>query len=187
MMVQRLRRSDISLRSAAQLCSLWAEVWPTDDDTPIDERADAFLQDGSLEHRMAAESEFFHLVEEDGVVVAVARTYIRKVQFEAEEQALPVLALAGVCSSPQLRGRGLGKLVVLDAFSRLDEEVAWCLFQTGVPAFYEALGAYPVFNDFRNSFGPDPESRPWWDEHVMVRGLRRNWPAGRVDLCGPAY
>ncbi len=187
MMVQRVRRTDISRRSAAQLCSLWAEVWPTDDQTSIDERTDAFLVDRLPEQRMEPESELFHLVEEDGAVLAVARTYVRKMQFEAAKEMLPVLALASVCSSPQMRGRGLGKLVVLDAFSRLDEELPWCLFQTGVPEFYEALGAFRVLNDFRNSFGQDSEATPWWDEHVMVRGLRRNWPTGRVDLCGPAY
>lgn len=187
MKAQRLVRGEFGVEKAKQLCALWDEVWPNEDSTPLDERAADFLTDISSEHRMLEGSELFHVVEHAEGIVAVARTYMRQVRFEATGRSGVVLALAGVCSSPKLRGKGLGAIVVKDAFARLGPEIPWCLYQTTVPAFYEKLGARLVNNDFRNSYSVDPDARPWWDEFVMVYGSADKWPEGRVDLCGVAY
>lgn len=185
--VLRLARGELGLERAGQLIALWDEVWPSEDSTSLQERAAGFLADASLEHRMQRGSELFHFVEEEGGVLAVARSYVREVRFELSGQTDRVLALAGVCCAPRMRGRGLGALVVKDVFARLDAEVPWCLFQTMVPGFYEKLGCCLIENEFRDSCAMEPEKRPWWDEHVMVCESSRNWPEGRVDLCGVAY
>ncbi len=183
----RLARGEFGAAKAKQLCALWDEVWPNEDSTALEERAADFLIDSSSEHRMQENSELFHVVEFEDRIVAVARTYVREVCFEGTGRSGLVLALAGVCSSPKLRGKGLGAMVVKDAFARLGPELPYCLYQTTVPAFYEKLGARLVENDFRNSYAADPQARPWWDKFVMVYGLGENWPEGRVDLCGVAY
>ncbi|MDQ8180062.1 hypothetical protein [Pelagicoccus sp. SDUM812005] len=182
-------RRELGLERAGRICALWAEVWPraNAEGAPLEERAEALLADELLDQRMEPGSELFHVLEEEGQLLAVARSFVRKIRFEATGASCSVLALAGVCSSPSLRGRGLGKAVVLDAFGRLGRELDWCLFQTGVPEFYERLGACRVYNEFRDSVSGAGEESPWWDAYVMVKSVGRNWPAGRVDLCGVAY
>ena len=62
------------------------------------------------------------------------------------------------------------------------------LFQTGVPGFYEKLGARCVSNRFVNSTNSeDPEVNPWWDEHIMIYPSTCDWPEGTIDLLGPGY
>ncbi len=181
-------RSELSHEQARAVCGLWNEVWSLEVEGSLDEQATRFLADRLPEQRMEAGSERFHWVEDaEGRILAVARSFVRKIRFDGQGALEPVLALAGVCSSPASRGRGLGRRVVLDAFDRLSPEVPWSLFQTGVPEFYERLGGYRVGNEFRDSYAQDAAARPWWDEHVMVVGRSRKWPEGRVDLCGVAY
>lgn len=131
-----------------------------------------------------------HLIREEGQIIANANSMSRTVQ--TESGPIEVLALAGVCSDPGSRGRGLGRAVVRQAFDRVDAgEFAWALFQTGVPGFYEKLGCVAVQNRFVNGRGEDAQADPWWDPHRMVYqapGVERQvWPAGTVDLGGPGW
>ena len=62
------------------------------------------------------------------------------------------------------------------------------LFQTGVPEFYEKLGARCVSNRFVNSTNSAaPEANQWWNEHVMIYPNSFDWPDGTIDLLGPGY
>ena len=80
------------------------------------------------------------------------------------------MALASVCSDPEMRGRGLGETVVRAAFDTVDHgPFAHSLFQTSfkVQPFYEKLGCCLVTNRIVNSLAEDPAKNPFWDEIVM--------------------
>lgn len=118
--------------------------------------------------------------------VASAQTFARTVSIEGEERT--VLALAGVCVDPDLRGSGLGAEIVRLALAPVDDgRYELSLYQTGVPDFYRRLGACTVGNVFVNSHAEEPEKNPWWNDHVIVYPASAKWPAGKVDLLGPGY
>jgi ribosomal protein S18 acetylase RimI-like enzyme len=165
----------------AAAATLWCEVFPSPTGTVagILERLQGLQarsdDDRIRDHRL-------HACRVDGRVAAVARSFVRVIA--ASDQRFPVLALAGVACDPRLRHRGLGSAVVRTAFARLTAEVPSSLFQTGVPAFYERLGAHCVGNDFVNSADAD---RVWWNPHVMIYPAAMPWPTGRIDLLGGGW
>lgn len=187
--VWRAQREDLGLKWAMEACRLWEVSFSKgEEEPPLVERAVAFLARERVSRGMVEGSEVFHLVTGSGKLDAVAWSFIREVAIEGFGEPVPILALAGVCSSLEARGRGFGAAVVRDAFSRVGPEVEWSLFQTGVPRFYQKLGAELVTNRFVNSLSEkDVEANPWWDEHVMVYRSGRKWPDGRVDMLGEAY
>jgi predicted N-acetyltransferase YhbS len=98
---------------------------------------------------------------------------------------LIVGALAAVCVHPGFRGRGWGADVVRAAWKYLPDIGAEAsLFQTGVPEFYEKLGARLIHNRFVDVSGP---TRPFWDKCAMVYPATFAWPDGDIDLNGPGY
>ncbi len=129
----------------------------------------------------------YHLLYHDGGLAAIAQTSVRTVH--TSSSGLDLLTLAGVVSSPSLRGRGFGKAVILDAFARLEEEgLSHCLFQTGAArGLYEKLGATLVNNLFVDRTAQDPEANPWFDDWVMRYPSESPWPDGLIDLNGPGY
>jgi len=164
-----------------EVFGLWNRVWP---------REDISLKDWiEVDAGPRGLSEFLHLAYHGDGLKGLARSFEREIVFVDERSRIKVLALAGVCSDPGMRGYGFGDAVVRDAFSRVDDGgFALSLFQTGVPCFYERLGAAKVENRFVNSLNrEDPEADPWWDEFRMIYpgpALRRE---GLVDLLGPGY
>ena len=99
-----------------------------------------------------------------------------------------VQALAGVCTAADCRGRGLGMAIVRRAFDRLRTAMSASLFQTGVPRFYENLGAMVVQNRFVNKkHKSDPTANPWWDENIMIYPAENEWSGMTIDLNGPGY
>lgn len=130
---------------------------------------------------------FYHLLYYKGGLAAVAQTSVRTVH--APKSDLDVLTLAGVFCAPPLRGRGLGKTVILDAFSRLKEEgLSHCLFQAGDSrGLYEKLGATVVHNRFVDRTAQDPEANPWFEDWVMRYPAESPWPDGVIDLNGSGY
>jgi ribosomal protein S18 acetylase RimI-like enzyme len=98
---------------------------------------------------------------------------------------LTIGALATVCVHPDYRGRGWGADVVRAVFAYLPylgAEVA--LFQTGVPLFYEKLGARLVTNCFVNG---DNLKNPFWDPYKMIYPATFDWPDEKIDLNGRGY
>ncbi len=172
--------------TAAQLralCALYDLVWPAAGETLVDCREAAREGWEREERRLAA---LWHGAE----LCAVAMWFPRVVQ--TANGPLRVLALAGVCSDPEWRGRGFGARVVREAFGAIERgEYAVALFQTPVPEFYAKLGARPVGNPFCNSRFKDGDlgtaERPWWDPHVMIYPVSYPWPDGTIDLLGPGY
>jgi len=127
-------------------------------------------------------------------MAAVALIFPRDIQ--TPRGSLTVMALSGVCVSPDLRGQGLGAGVVKKAFSFVGQGTyPVSLFQTSfrVAPFYEGLGCRRIRNSFINSRTPehaDPETlrrSVFWDDVVMIYPAGFDWPAGQIDLCGPAY
>lgn len=98
---------------------------------------------------------------------------------------LAVGALAAVCVHPDHRGRGWGEAVVRAAFDFLPEiGVSVALFQTGVPHFYQKLGACVINNRF---FNGENSQNPFWDTCEMIYPASFAWPDGPIDLNGPGY
>lgn len=128
------------------------------------------------------------VVVDAGRVVANATMEPRTIR--AADRDIVVGALSRVCTDPALRGRGLGEAVVRAAFGLVDAgDFPFALFQTKrhLAGFYEQLGCVEVFNRFVNSLGDDPQANPFWDEIVMRYPADGDWPAGTIDLRGPAY
>jgi predicted GNAT family N-acyltransferase len=128
------------------------------------------------------------LVRENGRVVAHASAVPRTIG--ASDDDLTVLALARVCTDPEVRGRKLGQAMVRAAFELVDRGTyAFALFQTSeaVRAFYERLSAVQVDNRFYDSQGEDPEASPFWDKVIMRYPATAGWPDGEIDTRGPGW
>jgi predicted acetyltransferase len=128
------------------------------------------------------------VVREDDRVVAHAAIWPREI--ESHGRRLTVAGLSRVGADPELRGRGLGELVVRAALTPVDDgEFPFALFQASrrVQKFYEKLGAVLVENPIVNSLADDPTANPFWDEIVMRYPADRDWPAGQIDLFGPGF
>ncbi|MEM7453332.1 MAG: GNAT family N-acetyltransferase [Planctomycetota bacterium] len=120
--------------------------------------------------------------------VAHARTFIRMVTVAGRD--IPVLALATVCSHPDMRGHGLGAAITKKAFEQIGQP-GWpevSLFQTPVAPFYEKLNSRIVTNKFIDSTNQKaPDADPWRDDTQMIYPTEFDWPEGTVDLNGPDY
>ena len=130
------------------------------------------------------------IANDDGLIVAHARTFVREIKTELNDQTVPVMALASVCSDPDVRGQGLGSQVTKLAFELVGKDgwPALSLFQTPVPVFYEKLNCRIVKNKFVNRTNTDaPDAWPWRDDIVMIHPGSANWPDGIIDINGPDY
>lgn len=124
----------------------------------------------------------WHVVREGDTVVAMACSF-RRVIATSTGESFPILALAGVCTHPDHRQRKLGSAVVQAAWSRLNREIPICFFQTGVPPFYEKMGARLVMNRIFDSRG----TKGFWDPHAMIYPGDASWPVEAIDLLGPGW
>ncbi len=165
------------------VCVLFDRVWPSAEG-PLAEQAEAYRADKLGQQREVV------TVRAGEELVAVAIVFPREIR--TATGAMTVMALAGVCTAPEWRGRGWGAAVVRAAFSPVDEgRFGVALFQTPVADFYAKLGARPVDNVFVNSrWRPGDRhsaEAPWWDPSVMIYPAGARWPEGVIDLLGPGY
>lgn len=180
-------RDSMNHDTARALVDLWFEVWPDEtDDSDVNVRK---VLDEMRDEAFAGERRPINwAVMDGGRVLAVARTFARTIDTGAGR--MTIMALAGVCSHPAVRGRGYGRAVVKAAFSRVDDGVfPVSLFQTQprIIPYYERFGAGVVGNRFVNSLAKNPRANPLWDPIAMVYPATADWPDGEVDLLGPAY
>lgn len=152
--------------------SIWEQVWPSADGPDMDTRLQRIEDSSSRTSELR-----WHLLFDDEEVVATARTFRHAVGFGEDPRtatAQSVIALASVCTDPARRGEGLGEAVALEALARASEDVP-ALFQTGVPEFYEKLGARRITNPISTSLEgargfhePEamifPADAPWDDD-----------------------
>jgi GNAT superfamily N-acetyltransferase len=121
-------------------------------------------------------------------IVAFAGGMARIIEHGADRRREKVLALFGVATAPEFRGRGYGREIVAAQLARVDAgEFALGLWQTGLPEFYEKFGAVRVANKFINSFA-SPTSPAFWDTSVMVYPPTKWRDQNEViDLLGAGY
>lgn len=185
--VETLESSQLTTEDALAIGQLIFKVWPKPDkDAVIRQRQMLALgQDYQGPEKQAPRS--FVIRGQDRIIAhaaAIPRT-IRTSQGE-----MSIAGLCKVCSDPDLRGQGLGEMVVRGVLDLVDAGVFdFALFQTTptVKKFYDGLGACEVDNRFINSLDPNPDECPFWDEIRMRYPANRDWPTGTIDLRGPGY
>jgi predicted N-acetyltransferase YhbS len=179
-------QSKLNLQQATRIVKLTNSIWPKPEKTESQLVQNLLRQAQLSDTPMASRCSQFVIWEGDRVV-AHAQVFVRKI-FTAPAE-IDVLALAGVCTDPTVRGQGMGAAVVLRGFEKLTElDLSVCLFQTGVVPFYEKLGARTVENRFVNrQHASDPATNPWWDKAVMIYPADADWPGGEIDLGGAGY
>jgi predicted N-acetyltransferase YhbS len=179
--VRRIPFADLTEALAQQVLALQGAVWPNDEEADSAVACADYLRGD----RACPRRELF-LIQAAGQVVAHAELFGRVIQ--AETQSFEVACLSSVCVLPSLQGQGLGKAVAQVALAKIDAgEFAVALFQTPVPGFYERLGARRIENVWVNSQSAQPTTYPWYDEFVMIYPAAYPWPAGTIDLNGPAF
>ncbi len=180
--LRRIAESD-----ARAIAELLVAIWPKPGRTIESMTADLFAQ---WQDYRGPEAQFprAFLVREAGRVIAHAAAYPRTIR--TQEGEMTVLALARVCTDPAVRGKKLGQAVTRAAFDPVDQEIyPFALFQTTEPvkSFYERLGAISIDNRFINSSADDPAFPPFWSPVIMRYPAKAGWPAGEIDLRGPAW
>jgi len=121
-------------------------------------------------------------------MVAHAEVFPRTIGTSVGEMTIG--ALAGVCTDPSVRGKGLGKRLVRAVFDLVDDGTyPFALFQNyeDKRAFYEDLGARAIDNPIINSKDANPRQNPFWADLAMIYPADKPWPSGDVDLRGSGY
>ena len=176
----------LDLQQANRIVKLTNSTWPQTDKTETEIVQELLRRAHLPESPATSKSSRFVILDGDRVV-AHANIFVRRIYCGTE--GMDVLALAGVCTDPKVRGQGMGVAIVRKAFEKLAElNLDVCLFQTGVASFYEKLGARKIDNQFVNSANAtDQVANPWWDKAVMIYPAEADWPNGKIDLGGPGY
>ena len=186
--VSRHRDHELTKTQIYNIISLVNSIWPSKEKT-VQELTEGFLKrienKSGREHKRSKGLRF--AVWDGDKPIAHANIFTRTI-FTAKRE-IEVMALAGVCVTPERRGEGFGKNVVECAFDQIDNgEFIVALYQTGVPDFYAKIGATTIENEFYNSRDPDnPGDNPWWEPYVMIYPSSFQWPEGKIDLNGQGY
>lgn len=127
-----------------------------------------------------------HFIYEAERLIGYAESFPREIKVNA--QSIIILGLAAVCVHPERKGNGLGAQLVKTAFQRVDEgEFPLCLFQTGVPDFYNKLNCRTIENKIINSLSKTPNNNPFWDPYVMIYPRQFIGFQSDIDLLGKGY
>lgn len=172
----------------------------------LKERLSASELDAQVDYVKAnngTSDERWHIVRDpsDASVLAKAHTFTRALTFPDGPRT--VLALTGVNTHPDHRGKGLGAAVVRAAFGQLDSlpDVNVCLFQTGsaMPFYTEIFGCREVskpdiylggsggelaFTDVHVLIYPGSASWPDVGSAVDAQGYTGSWPWWEEEVCG---
>ena len=172
--------SDIKSHQVIDILSLMNLTWPDDDtEKSVDEKVAGFYEDHS--------EKICYCLYQDKELVGYAESI--PLTIKIENNWLAVLGLGGLNVHPGWRRQGFGRVIVEAVFKRIDaSEYPFCLFQTGIPHFYEKLGCRLIENRFINSNDPvDPSTNPFWDDYAMIYPATAAWPLGTVDLLRKGF
>jgi len=167
--------SDIKSHQVIDILSLMNFTWPDDDtEKSVEEKVAGFYDDHS--------EKICYCFYQDKVLVGYAESIPLTIQIE--DKWLNIIGLGGLNVHPDWRRKGYGRAIVEAVFKRIDsKEYPSCLFQTGIPHFYEKLGCKVIKNRFINSNNQlDPSKNPFWDEYIMIYPANADWPTGIADL-----
>ena len=155
-------------------------TWPDDDTEKLVEEKVAGFYDDHLE-------KICYCLYQDKELVGYAESIPLTIKIESH--CLDVWGLGGLNVHPGWRRQGFGRVIVEAVFKRIDSsEYPFCLFQTGIPQFYDKLGCKLINNKFINSNNQvDPNANPFWDDYVMIYPATTNWPSGTVDLLRKGF
>jgi predicted N-acetyltransferase YhbS len=177
----------LSESDAHSIAQLLVRVWPKEN-RPLDYRVDQLFQRRQLDSGKEAQAPRSLVIRDGQRMVAHAAVMPRTVGTPNGE--LTLLALAHVCTDPNVRGKQLGKQIVQAVFALVDDGTfPFSLFQTTeqVKPFYQRLGSCLVGNRFINSTCPDNQESPFHDPVIMRYPDGNGWPEGVIDLRGPGY
>jgi len=187
MQVEILDARTLSEADAQAISELLVRVWPNSPKTvEVRRRQMLELRQGYTGSDAQAPRSF--ILREGDRVVAHAVVLPRTIGTSAGDMTIAGLARVG--TDPDMRGRGLGEVVVRASFALVDSgDFLFSLFQTTpeVRPFYEKLGACTVDNPIINSLGDDLHTPPFQDKAIMRYPSSGSWPEGEIDLRGPGY
>jgi len=182
----------MSVEVAADVISLWREVWPTRPWAAAETTESLCAWFAAWEGLEGKRPRHFLAYGDDGTLTGIAQVFPRTVKAIGAnlQPCIEVLALARVCSKPAVRGKGIGAALVGAAFLMVDEGAfGHCFFEvlsTNVPFYarYGARAAQPCTEcvDSTQPGGP----APFWLDVTMVYG-DAEWPAGQLDTLGPGW
>jgi GNAT superfamily N-acetyltransferase len=171
-------QENISLSDKLSIINLVRSVWPPKDGNVLraEEELGLFFADRPEENHI--------VVKCDNQVSGYARIFLREITMG--EKAYRNCALACVCVNEPHRLNGYGHQIVRRAFELVDMKHYDCsLFQTGVPEFYQKLGAKVIHNTCVNSL--DGNSNPWWDKYIMIYPVSVETSEYIIDIKGKGY
>jgi len=135
----------------------------------------------------APKTDYVGVPAEDGELLAMAAALVAEVTAGAE--VFPVAGVGGVIVRPDMRGRGLAKLVVeaiLEVAARLGPERAMLFCREPLVAMYERFG-------FRLIDAPVTAAQPGGRVEMPLRAMWRplrpeaTWPPGPVAVLGEPF
>jgi GNAT superfamily N-acetyltransferase len=185
--IETIDRRQIRESSASVIAELLCTVWPKPDRT-VESRTVEMLD--MWHDYCGPESQFprSFVIRSADQVIAHAEVGPRFIGTGVGEMTIG--ALAGVCTDPRVRKKGLGKRIVRAVFELIDVGIyQFALFQNyeDKRAFYENLGARAIDNPIVNSSNSNPRLNPFWADLTMIYPADKPWPIGEVDLRGPGY
>ena len=167
--------SDIKKNQVVDILELINLTWPDDDKAkPLEEKVTGFYDDHP--------EKICYCLYKDKKLVGYAESI--PLTIKIEKNWLKALGLGGLNVHPDWRVKRYGKAILEAVLKKIDSgEYPFCIFQTGIPNFYEKLGCKVIKNKFINSNNQvDPFKNPFWDEYVMVYPASARWPTGTADL-----
>ncbi len=127
-----------------------------------------------------------YVIRDGGRIVSHASVFAREIDVAGRRYT--AAALGGVCTYEEHRGKGYAAEICREIFHLVDRgDFELCLFQTGIPAFYEKLGCRRISNRVINSLAKDPQKYPLWEEYLLIYPGSFSLPDGTLDLLGPGF
>ncbi len=175
-------RRELSTLEIKKILELLLLVWPPHNGMPAIEKMIKEYENGN---QISFHKVLLHYNNNE----LVGHTEIFHREIIINSRVIPILALAGVCVSPVLRGKNIGFEMVRKAFEYVDNGTYnLSIFQTNVPEFYLKLNCKLINNRFINSKSEtNVNFNPWRDPNVMIYPNSYEIGKNIIDLNGECY